>query len=217
VLDSPQSNGRASCVLAGSRTIAIANVSFNDASRMNGTFAASTYLAAWTGRFSVVGPAISVHMRVFNNTRCTGSFARVSAQDAALLDLTCAFLREDGFETIDSTCKVSYVSNDFHYYLVMLLWNIAATVAFLAAAFFAAFSAATHRKAIRRSVAAALRHQQLSGSSSSSSSLFHRTGVNDDLDDDDAPSSRRRRPIAVVAAAAADERTRLRSNVESDE
>jgi hypothetical protein len=152
VVESAQANGRSSCVIAGSREMQIFNVSFNDKSRMNGTFGASTYLTAWTGRWSVVGPGVSVDMRVFNNTRCFGSFARVSAQDAGMLDLTCAFLREDGLQTIDSTCKVTFVSNDFHYYLLMLLWNIAATVASLAAAFFAAFCAATQRTAVRRGV-----------------------------------------------------------------
>jgi hypothetical protein len=217
ILDAAQSNGHSSCVLAGSRTISISNVVFNDSStRLNGTFLASTYLASWSGRFSVVGPAISVQMRVFNNTRCTGSFARVSAQDSALLDFTCAFLREDAFETIDSTCKVTYVSNDFHYYLIMLLWNIAATVGCVAAVFFAAYTATTRRTAIRQSVTAALRHQQLSG--------YRNGGINingDDGSEDNTPAApqRRRRPVVAVAASssAADERTRLRSTIESNE
>lgn len=197
----------------------IFNVSFNDNSRMNGTFAASTYLTSWTGRWSVVGPGLSVDMRVFNNTRCFGSFARVSAQDAAMLDLTCAFLREDGLQTIDSTCKVTFVCNDFHYYLLMLLWNIAATVAFLAAAFFAAFCASTQRTAVRRGISDALRHQQLGPGTGS----FHRGINSDDASDDNsvAPPPRRRRPAVAVAAssssAAVDERTRLRANVESSD
>lgn len=131
-----EASGRASCVLAGARSFEIDQV--EPLSDQNGTFSAFTYLKRWNGSYAMVGPVFTVFMAPFANTRCSGSFALLSKADVGALDLTCVYLRDD-LQTVDTTCKATYVTvGHLHYYFDMLLWNVLTTVGCVGFGFLAA-------------------------------------------------------------------------------